>query len=211
MRRQINFVTKQTTPYSIIDTLLPNTVVLLDYSYEICNFFFDGNEIFDISLSYNTDVRKEMPQWFNDILDKHTYGFDNGIKELALFQHHSMLNFAKDLAAKNIPTIMFDNFFTKRVFSPITNSVAELIPLYNRAMPFRKIKIVGDELEQLEYSERVVGKFYDSIRRNAPSSFQLFTPDLNQIYADINHPYGYHPVHLHIVPVAKYWLSNCMI
>lgn len=194
-KRQYDFVQKQPSPYTITENLPPNSIIILDYSYEISNMFFDGNEIFDL---VRRDPGIGFPAWFGELVNKHTYGFDNGIKELALFQHHALMKFNSYLGTLNVPVIFIDNFFSRNVYDPASKSIATIIPLYNKSMHFKNVKASTSELELFEYSQRVIDQFYSSIRKRKDSRFKLFSPkDPNKLFSDLSHPWGYHPIHLH--------------
>lgn len=188
-------IKERRTPATIIDSLPENTVVILDPAYELMRFYFDGNEIFDIELNYKTHVRKHMPDWFNALIDKNTLRFDCGIKEIAKFQYRSIDNFMQMLDKRNIPTIAVDNLFTRKIYDPATNSTADAIPQWNSRMPFQWSS--SNELENYEYANNLVSRFYSMFREKLPSNFKLFSPNVDKIYADLNHHLGYHPTHLH--------------
>ena len=193
---QIDWVVKKwRTPNILLANLPENSVVIFDPAYELTSFYFDGNEIFDVFGAYHQSVRKYMPEWFNLLVDKNTLRFDCGITEIARFQHRAIVNFMKSLDQMNIPAIAVDNIFTRKIYDPATNSVADAIPQWNSRMVFQHNR--SNELAQYEYANDLISRFYEIFRSKVPSNFKLFSPDVNKIYADLNHPYGYHPAHLH--------------
>lgn len=189
--RQILYVIKEyVTPTSLIERLETDTVVIVDPAYEIKPFYFDGNEMFDIHLDYHTLIKQHMPDWFNQLILKHTMFYDNGSKEIALHQYHTIVKFLKYLDKKNVPVIVVDNLFTKKIFDPATNSVVDAVPLFNSRIPF------GDTEDVLAKYNLIV-RFYRNWRESKPDRFKLFSPNIDMIYADSNHHRGYHPTHLH--------------
>lgn len=183
------------TPSILIKNLPPNSVVIIDPAYEIKNFYFDGDEIFDLSLKYHRIVKNYMPEWFNDLVDKHYTHFDCGITEIATFQYRAVRKFLKELKRANVPVIAIDNVFTDRVFDYRTNSIATAISTYNSRMPFGKLH--STDTDKHKYSIDLIDRFYENWRDIMPAEFKLFSPDRNMLYADTNHHLGYHPTHLH--------------
>lgn len=202
-RRQINLVTKNFTPASILERQFSSdTVILVDVSYEIANFYFDGDEIFDLK-KFDRNV---MPAWFGETVDRGIHSYDNGSKELAMFQYHALNEFSNKLVAKNIPVIFFDNFFSKHLYNIETNSVATIISLVAGKSPFkrgfkkatgRNVVTYADELELFDYSTRVIDKFYAHFKQSIPKDFKMFSANSNSLFSDPTHHYGYHPAHLH--------------
>jgi hypothetical protein len=193
---QLNHTIKEwRTPISIINSLPENSVVIFDPAYELMRFYFDGNEIFDIELTYGNRVRKHMPEWFYSLVDKHTLRFDCGISEIARFQFRAINDFMKTLDRLNIPTIAVDNVFTRKIYDPITNSIVDAIPQWNAAMPFQWNS--SNHLVNYEYANNLVSRFYEMFRERLPKNFKLFSPSAEHIYADLDHYLGYHPTHLH--------------
>lgn len=188
---QILYVIKEHhTPYTFIDNLPENTVVIVDPAYEIKSFYFDGDEMFDIHLGYNTKIRPYMPDWFNTLISKHRMVFDNGSKEIAMYQYKSVVNYLKYLEKKNLPVIMIGNLYTKKIFDETTNHVADALPLFNSKIPFAyKEDTLGN------YT--LINRFYEVWEDVGREGFKIFSPDINMIYADPNHRCGYHPTHLH--------------
>lgn len=193
---QLRYTIKEwRTPMSIIEDLPENSVVIFDPAYELSRFYFDGNEIFDIHLNYYSRIRKHMPDWFNLEIDKHTLRFDCGIAEIARFQFRAINDFMKTLERLNIPAIAIDNLFTRKIYDPITNSIVDAIPQWNRSMPFQRDNC--NHIENYQYANNLVSRFYSMFRERLPKNFKLFSPNIDQIYADIDHYMGYHPTHLH--------------
>lgn len=182
------------TPQKLLESLTPNSVVIVDPAYEIQNFYFDGNEIFDVHLMYDSTVRKHMPDWYNLAVNKYYTRYDNGIMELTMFQYHTSKAFMAALEKMKVPVIVIDNLYTNKIYDPITNSVGSALPLYVSKMPFA---LKGTVLENHDYSTKLIEKFYELYKRVVPSSFKIFSPDVKKIYADPNHHQGYHPTHLH--------------
>ena len=183
------------TPTSMIQNLPETSVVIFDPAYELSRFYFDGNEIFDIELSYGNRVRKHMPEWYNSLIDKHTLRFDCGISEIARFQFRAIVDFTNMLDRLNIPTIAVDNLFTRKIYDPITNSIVDAIPQWNTAMPFQFNN--SNQIENYQYANNLVSRFYEIFRERLPKNFKLFSPKKEHIYADLDHYLGYHPTHLH--------------
>jgi len=188
---QILYVIKEHhTPYTLIDNLSQDTVVIIDPAYEIVNFYFDGNEIFDIHLNYYTQIQKYMPEWFNELIFKNIQNYNNGIMELAVYQYRTLRKFLRYLEKKNVPVIMVDNLFTKKILDERTKYAVDAISMFNNSIPFRAKEDVHAKYE-------LITRFYDAWRDAKPKNFKLFSPDINMIYADPNHHNGYHPTHLH--------------
>lgn len=196
MLSQILYILKsRRTPETLLANLPVNTVIIIDPAYEIKNFYFDGNEIFDITLKYNNAVRPYLPNWLSENIRKNYKHFDCGIMEIAVFQFRSIKKFLNKLKKLNVPVIVFDNLYTDKIYDTITNSVATSIPIYNTKMPFEKQ--FATDLERHDYSADMIDRFYENWRDIIPEGFKIFSPDRNLLYADVNHRWNYHPTHLH--------------
>lgn len=197
--RQYKFVTKDPSPYSIIkNNINSKSIIIVDFSYEMNDFFFDGNEIFDLIPHKNPAVG--YPEWFQQLVHKNTFNFDNETSELVMHQYKGLLKFRRFLETLDAPVIVMDNFFTKKVYDKQSNTVGSIIPLYNRAMlPFKNVKGISNDLELFYYNESIIENFYTKIRENiAPFGVTFFKPkDRGQLFADLDHPWGFHPIHLH--------------
>lgn len=188
---QLLYVIKEhRTPKILVDNVNSNTVVIVDPAYEIKSFYFDGDEIFDLNLKYHTHVKQFMPDWFNELVMHHTKLYDNGSKELATYQYRSVVNFLKYLEKKNLPVIMIDNLFTKKILHEDTKTVVDALPLFNSMIPFKA-------KEDILSKYNLITWFYDNWKDVRRPGFKMFSPDIDMIYADPNHHIGYHPTHLH--------------
>lgn len=193
---QIYYVVKERrTPSILLKDLPDNSVVIIDPAYEIQRFYFDGNEIFDLHSNYDKHVRKHMPAWFNDLVFKYYTPYDSGIIEIAKFQYRALDKFLLQLKKLNVPVIAINNLYTSKIYDPTTNSAVRSIPHYNSKIPFSKLH--SSDLEKYDYSTDLINRFYEIWEDRLPKEFKLFSPDLNEIYADSDHYLGYHPTHLH--------------
>jgi hypothetical protein len=194
--RQYRFVTKQPNIFDFVSNVPKNSVIILDYSYEIQNLFFDGDEVFDLGL---LDVRyTSFPDWFVKIVGSNRYSYDHGIQELAIFQYRNLKKFNKVLDSLNVPIIFLDNLFTRKVYDPTTKSIGTILPLYNNSVRFAKTKTMDSELDIFHYSQNMIERFYQNGREDKGKNSYIFTYlHRENLFADLSHPWGYHPVHLH--------------
>jgi hypothetical protein len=194
--RQYRFVTKQPNIFDFVSNVPKNSVIILDYSYEVQNLFFDGDEVFDLGL---LDVRyTSFPDWFVKIVESNRYSYDHGIQELAIFQYRNLKKFNKILDSLNVPIIFLDNLFTRKVYDPATKSIGTILPLYNNSVRFTKTKTMDSELDIFHYSQNMIDRFYQNGREDKGKNSYIFTYSHHEnLFADLSHPWGYHPVHLH--------------
>lgn len=197
LQRQVDAILKRNTPLEIINTIDKDSIVLLDFGYETVNFFFNELEIFDINPNYLA-IKSMLPQWLNDEITKHAVYFDCGISELVRHRWRSLRKFCYALAEKSVPVIVFDNMFTNKIYNESTNSVAEVMPaLFNTKVSISSKSFRNDEVLQYQHSLDTLNSFYENLKSEMPKTFKWFSIDQNLVYADLNHPMGYHPVHYH--------------
>jgi hypothetical protein len=192
---QINMITKKKTPRNLVNNLPPNTVVLLDYAYELLNFYTNGSETFDLHANYNT-LKVHLPQWLRDDILKNFKHFDSNTIEMAYRQFHEIYDFYKMLKSNNIPVIVFTDTYSSKIYDKTTNKVGEILNIFNKRMPFYQSNMLNDEMMQYKYSLKIIKNFYEQIYKRIDQS-DFFEIPLTDVYADPDHKHGYHPVHYH--------------
>lgn len=192
---QINMIIKRKTPVTLLENLPPNTVVILDYAYELLNFFNNGLEMFDIHANYE-NIKTHLPNWLRKEIFTNYKHFDSNTMEMAYKQYHCMHNFYKTIKSKNIPIVAMTNTFSPKVYDKVSNSVGEIFPFFNKKMPFLNINSMSDEMMKYKYSRKIIDKFYQQILDHLDAD-DFFHIPLNDVYADPDHPWGYHPTHYH--------------
>lgn len=201
VKQQFEAIYKRDTPLSILKSLPKNYVLIIDISYELLSFYYDGKEYFDIFPDYEFNKKRfyeYYPQWFTEQVEKHRYWFDSGIRELAFEQSKNLKEFTKFASSLGVPGIIIGNLFTNRIYDKNTNSVVELLPkLVAKSLPFKNFKKALSYEAMYDYSNRVVSSLYEKMFRELPEHSVIFQPDKNLLFADPEHPYGYSPSHLH--------------
>jgi hypothetical protein len=191
---QINMITKKKTPRNLVNNLPPNTVVLLDYAYELLNFYTKGSETFDLHANYS-NIRVHLPQWLREDILKNFKYFDSNTIEMAYRQFHEIYDFYKMLKSNNIPVIVFTNTYSSKVYDKTTNKIGEILNIFNKRM-FYQANVLNDEMMQYKYSLKIIKNFYEQIYKRIDQS-DFFEIPLTDVYADPDHKHGYHPVHYH--------------
>lgn len=212
VKQMFNYITKEVTPSSLLQNVPPNTVIVIDYAYELTNFFFNQQELFDLISTYN-NIKTFLPNWLYKEITKHTYPFDSGIQEIARHQYRTMKQFQTEIVASlNLPVIVFNNSFSKHIYDRKTNTVAEILefpdvlPRYNRILPFKySLLTTENEFMKYEYSQNLLNHFYSNIKKHLPLDVKTFDIASENVYADPDHKYGYHPVHYHQTCRAVLW------
>ena len=207
---QVNMITKKKTPRNLVTNLPPNTVVLLDYAYELLNFYTNGSETFDLHANYY-NLRVHLPQWLREDILKNFKHFDSNTIEMAYRQFHEIYDFYKMLKSNNIPVIVFTDTYSSKIYDKTTNKVGEILNIFNKRMPFYQSNVLNDEMMQYKYSLKIIKNFYDQIYKRIDQS-DFFEIPLTDVYADPDHKHGYHPVHYHYTcRVALYKLLKSKI
>jgi hypothetical protein len=198
IKRQINLITKETTALSLLDEADKNSVVIIDAAYELTPFFNDSIETFDLIHNY-FGLQKHLPQWLTNEIEKNTYVFDSGIKEFAFQSIKNYKKFFSIIEERQLACIVMGNTFTRKVYDKNTNSVGHIIPLYNKCFHriFNKNNL-NDDLEIFDYNQKLVDINYKILFDINSGKNNIFHIDLDNVYSDLDHPYGYHPAHYHI-------------
>lgn len=196
IKQQFEAIYKKNTPVKLLKSTAKNYVVIVDLSYEFLSFFYDGKEYFDIFPDYDTN-KSTYPDWLVETIDKHRFWFDSGIQELAIQQIKNLRYFNQIVTDLKVPGILFDNIFTNRVYDKQSNTVVEMLPLVNKWSPFRNNLNTVDQNQIYDYNNKVITTFYNKLLNDVSPEFRKFSPDKNLLYADMDHPNGFSPAHLH--------------
>lgn len=192
---QIQVIVKKDNILDLIRSAPKNTVVLLDYAYEFNRYFFNNKEMFDIC-SFYPQIKNQMPEWFNKEVDLYLKRFDEGDIKTARLQYENLIDFATQ-SSNHLPTILFSNTLTSKVYFKDTNSVGKILPLFNKEIPLgRNIKF-DSQMMAYQYNLKIINNFYQNVDRNVPKKCYRFNIDTDGVYADLEHPWGYHPCHYH--------------
>lgn len=196
VQQQLKSILKEDNLLKIVKTAPKNTVVILDYAYELWTYYYDQTEMFDICSFYGK-IKNKMPEWFNNQLLKNIKHFDQGDVKIFRSQYDLNADFMVQLSKLKIPVIVFPNTFTSNIFIKETNSVGKIFPLFNKQMPFLKKEQLDSDMMAYQYTQKIIQTFYKGVDKEMPSSFRKFDVDLEQVYSDLDHPMGYHPAHWH--------------
>lgn len=63
-------------------------------------------------------------------------------------------------------------------------------------MPFDLSSFGSDDILKYKYSRKIIANFYNSVLEKIDYEDQFIIP-LDEVYADLDHHSGYHPVHYH--------------
>lgn len=208
--QMLNYITKEKGPMDYLQDIPPNSVVIVDYAYELLFFYYDTQEIFDIISNFDT-IKTFLPSWLYKEIVPNIKHFDSGIQGVAREQHRLWRKFQCEiLPSKNVPIIVFNNSFSNRIYDRRTNSVGEIInyphalPTFLKKIPF-KYQEGQNEFSKYNYSQRLLNYFYTNVKNLITPDVKIFDIESEMPYADPEHRFGYHPVHYHMTCRNVLW------
>lgn len=196
LQNQLQLILKEKDLISMIKSAPMNTVVIIDFAYELTRYFYDGSEMFDITATYGK-ITPYMPDWLKNTINPHVKYFDEGNIGIARRQYEYLYDFLLQVSSLPCIPILFGNTFTSNVYMKETNQVGKILSLYNKKLPIVRGNNFSDEMMAYQYSYKIIENFYKNVFKQAPSNFIKFEIDLDQVYSDSSHPSGPHPGHYH--------------
>ena len=204
IRRQIDAVTKFHNPEELLKDAPPNTVVMIDLGYETIDYFInEEGEEFDIRPSYPQQLHV-FPEWFNSVLKTGWTRFDSDNSTTMNRMRWGMQELLASLHRYKFPIVFLGNASTPYTYLKELNSVATTISAFNKRVPFMIHSGHGDNVMlNFEYANRVIEKCYSIVKNHITDKYPQnkhwvwFDLQHDQLFSDPDHPYGYHPVHLH--------------
>jgi hypothetical protein len=196
LQNQLQLILKEKDLLSMIKSAPIDTVIIIDYAYELNRYFYDGSEMFDITSTYGR-ATPYMPDWLKNTIDSHNRYFDSGDIGIARRQYEYMQDFASQVASLPCIPIMFGDTFTSNVYIKELNQVGKILPLYTKKTFLARNKNFSDEMLAYQYSHKIIENFYKNISNGTPKNFERFDIDLDKVYSDSSHPNGPHPAHYH--------------
>ena len=195
--RQLNLITKEKSVLTLLNNAPMNSVFIVDGAYEVSPFYYNNYESFDLYGLYNFE--EFLPLWLKTEIEKNRYVFDSGIKEFAYQSIENYKKLFRLIKEKNIACIVMDNSLVRNVYDEKTNSVGQIIPLYNKA--FYRVFSVSekqDPLQVFDYNQKMIDMCYKILFDIAGGEFPIFKIPKDKVYCDLNHKFGYHPSHYHM-------------
>ncbi len=196
LQTQLQLILKEKDLISDIKSAPANTVVILDFAYELLRYFYDGSEMFDISTSYGK-LTPYLPDWLKTTIPNHVKYFDGGDISTYRKQYEYVTDFLSQIDSLNCIPIIFGNTFTSNVYMKELNQVGKILPLYTKKLHLGRNKNFSDEIMAYQYSHKIIESFYKNLTKETPPNFLKFDIDLDQVYSDSSHPNGPHPGHYH--------------
>lgn len=201
IRLQFEYVIKPRTIQSTIDNakLTPNGVIYVDLTNELLPSVITQDEEFLIKNNW-PQIAQYFPQWFCEIVQQNTFQFDMYDKTMTLKRHHALRQAVDIINSANQPVVALGNVYTNRVYDNLSNSVVENLSFYNDKIPFLKVDSTGqlDELINYNYIKDQIDSFYRICQTPEMSPGWIWIDTEPYCYADPQHEYGPHPIHLHI-------------
>ena len=205
INRQLRVIVKTETINSIIQKQLPNTIIMVDPSYELSDYFDDGNESFDI-FPFWEDIQQYFPDWFRLKVSQYRYKFDVASSRVESDRVNTYLNFFKVLTDQKCLAMFIDNAATERSYIKKLNSIATTISAFNARVSFLTANADSEQTTlNFNYAMRLIDRLFRIIKTNKEKYFSgehaskaiWFNIDRSMCFADPEHPWGYHPAHLH--------------
>ena len=188
----------------IFSDVRPNDVLMLDFLGELCPTFTDGIEEFQILLgTFGQPLISYWPQWLVDTVTScHAYQEDMLSPEQRKRRDKQIYKFSDLITNKfGSRVIVIQNLFTNKIYVPELNAIGQqmLIPDKNISVPFITVNADGDESHpNYEFFNRLCHIHNRRLHTYAPH-WQYITPDIDKCFTDLNHEYGPHPTHLHMI------------
>ena len=201
IRLQFEYVTKPFTIQSTIDhaKLSPAGVIYVDLTNELLPSVITEDEDFLLKNNW-LQLAPHFPEWFQEIVQRNTYQFDMYDKTMTMQRHHNLRRAVDIINSANQPVVAIGNVYTNKVFSYVSNTVVENLSFYNSKIPFLKVDRTGqlDETINYNYIKEQIDGFYRICQTEKMSPGWTWVNVEEDCYADPQHPWGPHPIHLHI-------------
>ena len=201
IKLQFEYVTKPRSIQSTVNNakLTPSGVIYVDLTNELMPSVITQDEEFLLKNNW-LQLKHHFPNWFQGEVHRNTFQFDMYDKTMTLKRHHALRRAVDIINSANQPVVALGNVYTNRVYDSISNTVVENLSFYNDKIPFLKVDRLGklDELINYNYIKEQIDSFYRVCQKPEMS------PDWNWVnveedcYADPDHEWGAHPIHLHM-------------
>jgi len=201
IKLQFEYVTKVRTIQKTIDNakLTPNGVIYVDLTNELLPAVVTQDEEFLLKNNWK-QIAHHFPDWFQTFVTRNTFQFDMYDKTMTLKRHHSLRQAVETINSAGQPVVALGNVYTNRVFDSISNTVVENLSFYNSKIPFLKVDRTGqlDELINYNYIKEQIDGFYRICQSPKMSPGWTWVNVEGDCYADPQHIWGAHPIHLHM-------------
>ncbi len=201
IRLQFEYVTKPRTIQSTINNakLTPSGVIYVDLTNELLPSVITQDEEFLLKNNWK-QIAHHFPNWFQGEVWRNTFQFDMYDKTMTLKRHHALRRAVDIINSANQPVVALGNVYTNRVYDSISKTVVENRSFYNEKIPFLKVDITGklDELINYNYIKDQIDSFYRVCQKPEMSPGWTWVNVEEDCYADPDHEWGPHPIHLHI-------------
>lgn len=201
IRLQFEYVTKPRTIQTTIDNakLTPGGVIYVDLTNELLPAVVTQDEEFLLKNNWK-QIAQHFPKWFQEFVMKNTFQFDMYDKTMTIKRHHALRKAVDIINSAGQPVVALGNVYTNRVFDRISNTVVENLSFYNEKIPFLKVDRTGqlDELINYNYIKEQIDSFYRICQTSAMSPGWKWVNVEDDCYADPQHKWGPHPIHLHM-------------
>ncbi len=204
VRRQLSVIFKTFTVESILKTQTPNTIVIIDPSYELCDFYEKDDEAFDILGDWQ-DIKMYFPEWFRKEVAQNLCKFDMTGTRAAFQRLTNYRELFRLLEEHRCYPFFVDNVSSERVYVKELNSVAVNISLFCSKVSFLTANEKGEYTTlNFDYAIRCIDNLYNKLKDTTshyyaenPKKHAWFPVERENCFTDPEHKWGYHPAHLH--------------
>lgn len=203
IKLQFEYVTKPRSIQSTINNakLTPDGVIYVDLTNELMPAVITQDEEFLLKNNWK-QLAQHFPKWFRKIVQQNTFQFDMYDKTMTLKRHHALRRAVDIINSAGQPVACLGNVYTNRVYDHISNTVVENLSFYSSKIPFLKVDRTGqlDEAINYRYIKNQIDSFYRICQSPKMSPGWTWIDTEPYCYADPQHEYGEHPIHLHKEP-----------
>ena len=201
IKLQFEYVTKPRTIQTTINNakLTPFGVIYVDLTNELLPAVVTQDEEFLLKNNWR-EIAQYFPQWFQEIVQQNTFQFDMYDKTMTLKRHHALRQAVEVINSANQPVVALGNVYTNRVFDHTSNRIVKNLSFYNEKIPFLKVNENNqlDELINYNYIKEQIDGFYRICQTPKMSPGWKWLNVEDDCYADPQHEWGAHPIHLHM-------------
>lgn len=199
IKRQYNAIVKPMSMLNLVDRIQKeNAIVMLDFHGEFYRTFDNGTEYFGIIPNFESFAH-HFPDWLLPIVQKNQLSVSDMKPKDQGRRYELITDVVRKLdRSANGRVVMFDNVFTTNVFDKSTNTVGKLIspPLIRRFQLLAVNDNFTENIVDLSLFDRLYSNLFARIHAYYPE-WKKISVDRNKCMTDPDHPWGWHPCHLH--------------
>lgn len=204
---QYNAIVKPTSLDEYLKQFGPHDVMIFDLHGELYPTYDDGLDEFGITPGFQDDIRY-YPTWLVEKISTFpTYQADMMSPTQNKKRDRQIIEVGQKIQQRlKSNVILVNNVFTKNVYIPGLEAAGEqlVLPQLNLSIPFITVNELGEENHvNFAFFDRLYESIYRAGRKLWPS-WQFLMADRNKCFADLDHPWGKHPGHLHSTSLDQF-------